>query len=439
MSPDRDNRQTSLLEFPWDELRRVVWRVIFTWMLVSGTTACHRENPRSSPRLRADRHATMVVEAGHSASQPTSIEAPPPGFTVGILKAALDFNATCLIRDDHALACAGLAASSVVRSGWEITADWHVWAVRRLVGRYRDVSIGQSSACAVGLDDRVTCWGIGLGGVQNPFVERVIDTVPMIRHLAVGAGAVCVSDGSSVARCFRVCPQAVYRISEPLRGNGDDWRIRYPSFCNGNAIRQYRIDLPAPVQELVAGDGEMRALSGGGIYRWPWDLSSSSPERLAGASRWRTISPHGGIDIAGRAYCCGIGSAAARRNNQQDRLPSRFFVETSDAEVIATSGTHACVLTRDRRLHCWGGNQHGEVRAGEARYLASPIEISDVGSVSGVYVALGRTCAYTVVGTLMCWGGRGRGMEPLFDQDLLSPVDYLHIVPREIAVTLMHW
>lgn len=79
------------------------------------------------------------------------------------------------------------------------------------------------------------------------------------------------------------------------------------------------------------------------------------------------------------------------------------------AVAIAKSGTHACAVTPEGGLVCWGSNGSGELGDGTTFPRSSPVPV--VGMASGVTaVAVGgtNTCAIQS-GGLKCWGYNGAG------------------------------
>ncbi|CAB5514524.1 RCC1 domain-containing protein [Achromobacter xylosoxidans] len=79
------------------------------------------------------------------------------------------------------------------------------------------------------------------------------------------------------------------------------------------------------------------------------------------------------------------------------------------AVAIAKAGSHACAVTPEGGLVCWGANGSGELGDGTTFPRASPVPV--VGMASGVTaVAVGgtNTCAIQS-GGLKCWGYNGAG------------------------------
>lgn len=72
---------------------------------------------------------------------------------------------------------------------------------------------------------------------------------------------------------------------------------------------------------------------------------------------------------------------------------------------IAASEQHACALTRDRRLFCWGRADHGALGLGSIRNVATPTEVlfADRIRPTQVAVSLTHSCARLEDGAVACW------------------------------------
>jgi alpha-tubulin suppressor-like RCC1 family protein len=74
---------------------------------------------------------------------------------------------------------------------------------------------------------------------------------------------------------------------------------------------------------------------------------------------------------------------------------------------FSAGGGHAC-LVRDKRLWCWGRNDHGQLGDGTRTPRALPVLITAVSDVSAVAAGDAHTCAATKAG-VFCWGADGAG------------------------------
>lgn len=74
---------------------------------------------------------------------------------------------------------------------------------------------------------------------------------------------------------------------------------------------------------------------------------------------------------------------------------------------IAAGAAHTCAVTIEGEVHCWGGNAHGELGAGQASAapVATPTKVEGLPGPM-MMVAAGRfhTCAVSPLGQAWCWG-----------------------------------
>ncbi len=96
-----------------------------------------------------------------------------------------------------------------------------------------------------------------------------------------------------------------------------------------------------------------------------------------------------------------------------DESPTSVPVVPVGAEVraIAAGGGHACVITTDYQVRCWGQNNEGQLGYGNHAIVGdndTPADAGDVdlGKDSLHQLALGgaHTCALTTSGHVRCWG-----------------------------------
>lgn len=72
---------------------------------------------------------------------------------------------------------------------------------------------------------------------------------------------------------------------------------------------------------------------------------------------------------------------------------------------IAASDQHACALTTDGRMYCWGRDDHGALGLGAIRNTPSPTEVLFTGAAwpAQIAVALTHSCVRMTTGELNCW------------------------------------
>lgn len=236
-------------------------------------------------------------------------------------------------------------------------------------------SSGARFACAV-RSGHVACWGDdGLGAAEDrcepPPAGEHGDCAPRPVEVLGTAGATTVVVGTAHA-CALLATGRVLCWGSNLYGNLGDGSTR---------------DSAAPVR--VAGIDDATALAAGAYY---------------------TCALH----ATGRISCWGQNVAGVLGDGHGvhgslcyplsfDCAPLPVSVMSDEHFVTVRAGyTHACGITADGTLYCWGGNVAGEVGDGSTGAHYQPVRVS-TGVVS---VATGSdfTCAALVDGSVSCWG-----------------------------------
>ena len=118
------------------------------------------------------------------------------------------------------------------------------------------------------------------------------------------------------------------------------------------------------------------------------------------------------------AHCGGLARDDSTRpadDASPEAVAHRDDAATPDAGVanqislvamqVAVGSTHACALTRDGAVYCWGDNLYGELGTGGSPSQSTvPLAVSGLGASRSVSVAETHTCAVTSSGGVFCWG-----------------------------------
>ena len=94
--------------------------------------------------------------------------------------------------------------------------------------------------------------------------------------------------------------------------------------------------------------------------------------------------------------------------------------------TVTAGGLHSCMLNAEGRAYCWGGNDRGQLGAGGASSVATPLAVA--GDVRFVAIAAGlsHSCAIARGGAAWCWGENERGQ--LGDRSTMA-----HQAPMRVA------
>jgi len=84
-------------------------------------------------------------------------------------------------------------------------------------------------------------------------------------------------------------------------------------------------------------------------------------------------------------------------------------IELPGATAIASGGAHACAVTADRTVVCWGDNRYGQLGDGSTTDAPSPVKVSRLSYVATVAAGEWHTCAVLTTGQVKCWGANAQG------------------------------
>ena len=149
----------------------------------------------------------------------------------------------------------------------------------------------------------------------------------------------------------------------------------------------------------------------------------------------------------------GAGDRIQRRSGPDD--PPLIAVDLdARATTVALGDAHACAISEDETVHCWGENGFGQLglgdrsnRGDDPKELGSALRPVDLGSTRApLALALGdrHSCVLLEGGRIRCWGANEAGQLGLGDRatrgddpgelgDQLAPVD---LGPEAVAVAL---
>lgn len=230
-------------------------------------------------------------------------------------------------------------------------------------GKVESVTAGARHACAMLEGGAVWCWGApGLVGDSSRSlrVEPVAVKGLSTGVLAVSAGAAHTCALSSVGhvKCW-----------------GQNSRGELGLGTTEEALEPAAVaSLGEGVTQVAAGASHTCALTGTGAVMC-WGVNDQY--QLGGGAPAQSLTP---VPVSGL-------SAGIRH--------------------IAAGAAHTCAVTIEGEVHCWGGNAHGELGAGQASAapVATPTKVEGLPGPM-MMVAAGRfhTCAVSPLGQAWCWG-----------------------------------
>jgi alpha-tubulin suppressor-like RCC1 family protein len=255
--------------------------------------------------------------------------------------------------------------------------------------RWRSVETGRNAACGITVAGDAYCWGFSLA-LGNGGLSSNIPTPVDVSALSPGTTWSVISPGSDSAGNFS--------CGVTSQGAAHCWG----SDTNGNL-----------------GNGP--DLTTTQMAPSPVDISALPPE-----TTWSTISTGSthacGITTESVAYCWGSDADGKLGNGPEPTSiqESPFAVDVSalppetDWTAITAGLSHACALTAEGQVYCWGSDANGQLGNGAVGAATSP-SLVDMAALSEgltfVQVSAGEqhTCAVASDGSAWCWGNRASG------------------------------
>ncbi|UOF01460.1 RCC1 domain-containing protein [Bdellovibrio reynosensis] len=91
---------------------------------------------------------------------------------------------------------------------------------------------------------------------------------------------------------------------------------------------------------------------------------------------------------------------------------AQFYIRDNDSAFsvskFAMGRSHACAITSDNALRCYGHNSYGQVGDGTNLFKETGVIIKPGTSFAQVAVGHSHTCAVTTLGALYCWGDNSK-------------------------------
>ncbi len=257
-------------------------------------------------------------------------------------------------------------------------------AGRKAIG----VSAGHNYTCAVLDDGDVECWGSGehgqlglesVGDVVFPDQFAPIDLKRPAKAVSASDGVTCALLDIGTVKCWG---STIYLpLSDSANIDSSDGVGDYPGEISGLSELTFG---GGKAQVIVAGQVSGAMLDNGSLMLWGY-----------GYQGWT----HAGLPPDEFTALPAMNLGAGRK------------VKSSDVDVY-----HACAITDDGTLSCWGYAPHGALGLGSAVSSSAPVKV-DLGGRAAVQVAVAEehSCAILDDGALKCWGYNASGQLGLGD------------------------
>ena len=116
------------------------------------------------------------------------------------------------------------------------------------------------------------------------------------------------------------------------------------------------------------------------------------------------ITENHGVACWGSNWSGQLGNGST----QSSAFPVNVVGLSSGVQKIAAGQSHACALTFNGRVYCWGANTSGQLGNRTLTASNTPVEVSDLSQIQEISAGASHTCAATMRRAL-CWGSNMSG------------------------------
>ena len=344
------------------------------------------------------------------------------GLDAGVTAIAARADHTCAILNGGALRCWGWNGSGQLGDGSQNNRTTPT-AVAGLDSGVLKIVLGQEFSCALIAGGRVKCWGkyfgLGDGSATDRYLPGDVSGLTSgVRDIGAALYSACALTSDDKLKCWGF----------HFKGLGDGTRQerRTPTDVQGLEGR--------PVQVSGAGGHLCATLEDGRVQCWGDNTFSQLGNGVDAFSLVAIDADRigtGARSIAGGgSHACYVTAQGAVRCYGEygsgqlgyDPGPLGFSVEPvsvaaiSDATAVQTGSNWSCALHQSGRVSCWGSNDVGQLGSGSTESGPTPSEvqglppnITAIEASRGYESESGHNCAIAADATLWCWGANSAG------------------------------
>lgn len=333
-----------------------------------------------------------------------TVSAVPAFSGTTMSQAEATFNASCALTSAGAVYCWGDGGPLLGQGFPETWNSTTPLAVTMPTGvTFASIDMELDTACALGSDAWVYCWGSGYYG-----------------QTAAGKASVVSS------------PSPVMASALPVPGEFSDVSVGYDTSCAISSGKAY-----------CWGDNASSGLIGVGNYDEQYGIKAVD---ATGALLGKTLTQISAgnysvctLDNAGLAYCWGYNynGALGEGSNTDSLTPIAVNMSGMGGATfksLAAGANHNCGLTTAGAVWCWGGGSSGQLgnNAYDDSNLPSAVSTSTTSGEVFTQIDAGgdTTCAVAQSGNAYCWGYNWTGQMGLDAYDD-------HVLPILVNVGLL--
>jgi alpha-tubulin suppressor-like RCC1 family protein len=352
----------------------------------------------------------------------------PVTNATSVVQVAMGGDHTCVLLNNSDVRCWGRGFEGQLGSGiknfvGDDEAITSVSPIKFPTGfKVRQIAAGNRHTCALSEEGKVICWGLnndgqlGYGDITNrgDTPETTPDKLDFVG----------LSPVKSIVSGNRAEHTCAILVSEEVKCWGTN-QFGQLGLGNKNNIG----DSPNEIENLPVinlGNFRVKQISVGTLHTC---AITSSPQ--VGRST---------LHCWGRNFSGELGYGFNDSfGDDPGETPNTKAVEITSVAQIELGGSHTCVVTTSKKIHCWGNNSSGQLGYANTRNIGDnePPDTAgfvNVGSdVKQLSLGDSQSCALLDNNSIKCWGNGRKGSlgygntNNIGDNELLSDVDTVQV------------
>ena len=276
------------------------------------------------------------------------------------------------------------------------------------------IASGRTHHCFINAGGGAECFGDnGFGQLGNGTLGSSTFTLPVaatglnvgVSALALGSDHSCALTSSGGVKCWG------YNGSGQLGNGSTDSFMSLPTDVTGLTTGVVAIG--------SGGDHTCAVTSAGALKCWGSNSfgklgigsvtpsSSRVPVSVSGLESGVLAVSAGGSDTC--AVTAGAG-VFCWGSSYDSTVPVPFSGLEGTVISISLGSAHGCAVTQGGAVKCWGSNDRGKLGNGTNTSSTTPVDVQGLGSgFMSVSSGSSHSCALSVTGTTVCWGGNQYG------------------------------
>ncbi len=344
---------------------------------------------------------------GSTAPIPTTIDS---GTTY--IEVATGYDHSCGITSTNELKCWGDNSYGQLGDGTQISKTTPTLIASGT--SFIKIAVSYDKTCAISSLNAVLCWGYNLNGSYTySLTPTAWDNSTTYQEVTVQSANICGRTNTNQIRCS---------------GGNSHGQLGNGNMSGLTSASPATVSTPQLATAIASGTSLNCAITvSGGVHCWGQNFNGTlgtgkfsynlSPVTVYSnfvSANIQMAKQYGCIlSSSGKITCLGApGSPLGqiKSNTVVTYAPSPIDVSsTISFQKLALGINHACAMTLDNEILCWGNNFYGTLGNGTTTSSQTPVAPLVNMDVDDLFSGAYNSCAISSSGTLKCWGSNTYG------------------------------